>query len=153
MRIEWLTTTSSHIRELEKPVICPRCDMRMAYQTDMKTHAQTHLNAGLRQSYPCSVCGMLFTRRDNMRRHERTQHWGVVLVGCHDIQLFNSISAPGYWNTYPFLCISISLTSLPYCIEIKAAYVIVNSSLMLMPQCSRGFKSLGIIRYHRPLFH
>lgn len=61
----------AHIREQEKPVICPHCHMRMGYQTDMKTHVQTHLKDELRQRYSCPVCGKLFTKSCNMRRHEK----------------------------------------------------------------------------------
>jgi Zn finger protein HypA/HybF involved in hydrogenase expression len=70
-RVKGLTNNSAHIREQEKPVICPHCHTRMGYQTDMKTHAQTHLKDELRQRYSCPVCGDLFTKLCNMKRHEK----------------------------------------------------------------------------------
>ncbi|KAH8650414.1 hypothetical protein BGZ61DRAFT_542225 [Ilyonectria robusta] len=33
---------NKHIREAEKPVVCPYCSIRMPYQSDMKKHAETH---------------------------------------------------------------------------------------------------------------
>lgn len=60
-----------HIRQVETPVLCPHCDRRMAYQSYMKKHAETHVNESLRQRFSCPGCQELFTRKDNMDKHRR----------------------------------------------------------------------------------
>jgi uncharacterized Zn-finger protein len=65
---------NAHIREQEKPVICPSCDKRMAYQSDMKKHARTHLKAEERPRIPCPNCTKVFTKHDNMKRHMDRKH-------------------------------------------------------------------------------
>jgi uncharacterized C2H2 Zn-finger protein len=69
---------NAHIREQEKPVICPSCNKRMAYQSDMRKHTETHLKAGLRERFPCPICRQSFTKRVNMTRHQEKQHGDVI---------------------------------------------------------------------------
>ena len=74
-----LMTCSKHIRESEKPVLCPYCDLRMSYQSDMRKHAVTHVNPDDRLRIPCPICGEEFTRNCNMLKHKREQHQPLSL--------------------------------------------------------------------------
>ncbi|KAH6971240.1 hypothetical protein BKA56DRAFT_133312 [Ilyonectria sp. MPI-CAGE-AT-0026] len=65
---------NKHIREAEKPVVCPYCGIRMPYQSDMKKHAKTHVNEDLRERFPCTICGKLYTRYDNVLKHQNRNH-------------------------------------------------------------------------------
>ncbi|KAH7002885.1 hypothetical protein EDB82DRAFT_1804 [Fusarium venenatum] len=73
-----LINNSAHIREQEKPVICPYCNKRMAYQSDMRKHTETHLKAVLRERFPCPICKESFTKHVNMMRHKKKQHDDVI---------------------------------------------------------------------------
>ncbi|OJZ81152.1 hypothetical protein ASPFODRAFT_198990 [Aspergillus luchuensis CBS 106.47] len=67
-----------HMRSHVKPVKCPICTVTKAQQVHMRRHMEVHHGGWARQWWQvgvvCELCGKSFTRRDNLRRHHRSQH-------------------------------------------------------------------------------
>ncbi|KLU81184.1 hypothetical protein MAPG_00278 [Magnaporthiopsis poae ATCC 64411] len=78
-------TSRKHMRTHLKPVICPLSPLcngwRTAEQRDMIRHVRAHHPAwAARQpnlpqgGFPCDLCKQVFTRKDNLRKHEKDIH-------------------------------------------------------------------------------
>ncbi|KAL2845026.1 hypothetical protein BJY01DRAFT_214471 [Aspergillus pseudoustus] len=81
-----LTTTfrqrhllKKHTRQHVRPVKCPvnSCLHRAAGQVDIRRHVESfhkswaEENLGVVTEFACKRCGSLFTRKDNLMKHER----------------------------------------------------------------------------------
>lgn len=69
-----------HLRSHIKPVKCHMCHHAAAEQRDMRRHVEHAHNAwakrhGMMTKDPsCQICGVSFTRKDNLQRHHRNKH-------------------------------------------------------------------------------
>src|SRR5690349_15599253 len=70
-----LTQQSNHLRSHLLPVHCswPGCSHRAAWQKCMRRHYETHRS---RRTFQCLLCDEWFTRKCNLRRHEKESHGG-----------------------------------------------------------------------------
>ncbi|OJK01295.1 hypothetical protein ASPACDRAFT_51202 [Aspergillus aculeatus ATCC 16872] len=77
-----------HMRIHVKPVKCPICTVTTAQQVHMRRHIEVHHGGWARQWWKvgavCELCGKPFTRRDNLRRHYRTQHEDLSSLSVSD---------------------------------------------------------------------
>ncbi|RAH65501.1 C2H2-type zinc finger protein [Aspergillus aculeatinus CBS 121060] len=77
-----------HMRIHFKPVECPMCTVTTAQQIHMRRHIEVHHGGWARQLWQvgavCKLCGKSFTRRDNLRRHYRTQHEDIGSLSVSD---------------------------------------------------------------------
>lgn len=59
---------------------CSICQKRFQYPKDLKRHRQTHDHS---ESFACTACTRVYTRRDNLQRHVRDSHPGLVVLEQH----------------------------------------------------------------------
>jgi uncharacterized Zn-finger protein len=67
-----LTLLRSHMRHHEKKFACDKCDRRFPDSKDLSRHLISHMDQTEKAeiSVKCHYCDTLFTRKDNLDRHE-----------------------------------------------------------------------------------
>lgn len=69
-----------HMRQHLKPVECSICHYRAAEQKDVRRHAERFHNSWAKQHWEvedqfyCEICGISFTRNDNLQKHHKRKH-------------------------------------------------------------------------------
>lgn len=67
---------NKHLKTHVKPIPCPYtgCPLSTAERKEMKRHVETHKPRASRPLFSCPDCGKMFTRVDNIPRHQESAH-------------------------------------------------------------------------------
>lgn len=64
------------LHDPSRPFKCSKCPLRYKNKDAWVSHESTHTNP----QYPCEFCDVVYTRRDNLKRHLKDKHTKLSLL-------------------------------------------------------------------------
>lgn len=62
-----------------KPLVCKECGYSPGgIERNRKNHLRRHMNTHKNETFPCDICGQLYNRVDNMKKHRKERHPDMV---------------------------------------------------------------------------